>query len=94
MLVNYRIAIHQYLNKELEDIYAAMNCKESYDPAGNISTNSDKTTVKFQFHSLSVGQSLSMKVSLFSRKFFFLQLFFRFLQVLRYCLKFSENISF
>ncbi|CAG9533485.1 unnamed protein product [Cercopithifilaria johnstoni] len=59
-----KIAVKQYLNVELDEIYASINSQESCYPSGSISTNTDKTTVKFQFHSLPNGQAPLIKMQI------------------------------
>lgn len=66
MFPNYRIAVEQYLNRELGEIYAAINSQESCDCAGSILGNDGKTTVKLQFYSPPDGQPPSVKVGVFS----------------------------
>uniref|UniRef100_A0A0R3RQW1 GOLD domain-containing protein n=1 Tax=Elaeophora elaphi TaxID=1147741 RepID=A0A0R3RQW1_9BILA len=59
-----KIAVQQYINKELGDIYVAINSEKSCDFVGSIPASNDKTIVKFQFHSLPYGQSLSLKMQI------------------------------
>uniref|UniRef100_A0A915PR92 Uncharacterized protein n=1 Tax=Setaria digitata TaxID=48799 RepID=A0A915PR92_9BILA len=59
-----KIEVQQSFNRGLNDIYAAMNSRESRSFVGNISPNNGKTTANFQFWSLSDGQPLSIKAQI------------------------------
>ncbi|KAM3726542.1 Enoyl-[acyl-carrier-protein] reductase [Dirofilaria immitis] len=60
-----KIAVQQSFNRELGDIYAAINNQENCYSSGKIPTsNDDKTTANFQFYSFSDGQAPSIKVQI------------------------------
>ncbi|VDO32428.1 unnamed protein product [Onchocerca flexuosa] len=59
-----RIAVQQSFNKELGDIYAAINNHENNYSSEKIPANNGKTTANFQFYSFSNGQPSSVKVQI------------------------------
>ncbi|OZC09211.1 hypothetical protein X798_03755 [Onchocerca flexuosa] len=59
-----KIAVQQSFNKELGDIYAAINNHENNYSSEKIPANNGKTTANFQFYSFSNGQPSSVKVQI------------------------------
>ncbi|VDK61162.1 unnamed protein product [Onchocerca ochengi] len=59
-----RIVVQQSFDKELGDIYAAINNQENNYSSERIPANNGKTTVNFQFYSFSNGQPSSVKVQI------------------------------
>lgn len=51
---------------DLDDFYAAINSPKSQDSTRKFAVNSAKTTVNFQFYSLTDGHPPSMQVCLIS----------------------------